>query len=198
MNLPFSQACENNQEPIRQVMSTYLREPAHLLEIGSGTGQHGAYITAHHPGLHWHPTDREENLEGISAWVRHAGLENFHPPIPLDINQAQWPGEKVDIVYSANTAHIMHWEEVEKMFAFVPRVLKAEGHFMLYGPFNYQGRYTSESNARFDEWLRSEASHRAIRDFENINALAEQHNLRLVKDHAMPANNRMLVWLYTL
>lgn len=197
MQLPFSQACENNQEPIRQVMENYLtEEPTTLLEIGSGTGQHGAYITGIHQHLHWHPTDQQEYLDGIRAWVQHAGNSNFYEPVELNINQARWAGAPVDIVYSANTAHIMSWEEVERMFAFVATVLKDRGYFLLYGPFNYNGRFTSDSNAHFNEWLKSQAPHRAIRDFEKINGLADANGMALVQDHAMPANNRTLVWQY--
>lgn len=205
MQLPFSQACENNQEPIRQVLSYYLQnahalqqEKATLLEIGSGTGQHGAYITAKHTGLHWFPTDQKENLDGIRAWVQYSGNENFYDPVELDINQPAWPGDPVDFVFSANTAHIMSWPEVERMFAFLPQVLKSGGHFLLYGPFNYNGRFTSDSNAQFNEWLKAQAPHRAIRDFEKVNALAETQGLSFVKDHAMPANNRTLVWQFRL
>lgn len=194
MNRPYSQACENNKEPIRQVLIRYLREPATLLEIGSGTGQHGYYITEHHPRLTWLTSDVKDNLPGINAWVEAASRHNFHPPMELDINQAQWHQEKVDIVYSANTAHIMSWGEVEKLFQFIPQCLSPQGYFLLYGPFNYGGKFTSESNARFNDWLKSQAPHRAIRDFEAVNQLAQEQHLTLIDDHEMPANNRTLVW----
>ena len=103
----------------------------------------------------------------------------------------------MDIVYSANTAHIMSWEEVIKLFQFIPVCLKPQGYFILYGPFNYNGEFTSASNAQFNEWLKSQAAHRAIRDFEAVNELAEQQGLMLIADHAMPANNRTLVWQLT-
>ena len=199
MQLPFSQACENNREPIRQVLSQYVQqEQVTLLEIGSGTGQHGAYITGKHPGIHWHPTDRQENLEGIRAWVTHTGHQNFYAPVELDINHPRWQGEPVDLVFSANTAHIMSWDEVQRLFEFLPGALKSGGYFLLYGPFNYNGRFTSESNAQFDDWLKSQAAHRAIRDFEKVDALAQEQGLQLVNDHPMPANNRTLVWQYSL
>lgn len=197
MPLPFSQACENNQEPIRQVLEQYLTSPVHLLEIGSGTGQHGAYITGKHPELVWYPSDRKENLAGISAWVAHSRHANFQAPIELDVNAAHWPHDPVDMVFSANTAHIMHWQEVQQMFRFVSLVLKAQGHFFLYGPFNYNGTFTSNGNAQFHDWLQSQAPHRGIRDFEKVNGLAMASGLTLIHDHPMPASNRMLVWQQT-
>lgn len=195
MYKPFSQACENNQEPIRQVLTLYLSDGATVLEVGSGTGQHGAYISGKHPEITWHTSDIAENLPGIKAWVEDEDRDNFLAPLELDINQPQWPHDLVDMLYSANTAHIMHWHEVEKLFAFAPSCLKPGGYFVLYGPFNYQGKFTSASNAQFNDWLKTQAPHRAIRDFEAVNLLAEQQGFDLVEDHAMPANNRTLVWL---
>ena len=113
MNKPFSQACENNKEPIRRVLSQYVSGTTAILEIGSGTGQHGDYITEVHQDITWHTSDVAENLAGINAWVDEAQRKNFLPPIELNINHAHWKRQPVDMVYSANTAHIMHWQEVE-------------------------------------------------------------------------------------
>jgi hypothetical protein len=65
--------------------------------------------------------------------------------------------------------------------------------FCLYGPFNYGGRSTSESNARFDAMLRARDPLSGVRDFEAIVALAARSGLSLQEDNAMPANNRLLV-----
>lgn len=196
MHLPFSQACENNKEPIRLVLDTYLNEPNALLEIGSGTGQHGHHMTEYYPQLTWQTSDMSVNHEGINAWVAHAGRENFLPPIDLDINNASWNHSSVDLVYTANTLHIMSWAEVEKLFQFVPSALKLQGYLLIYGPFNYDGKFTSDSNESFNQWLKSQAPHRAIRDFEAVTALANEQGLSLVNDHEMPANNRLLVWQF--
>jgi len=88
----------------------------------------------------------------------------------------------------------MSWQEVEKFFQFIPQCLQAGGYFFLYGPFNYQGQFTSPSNEQFNQWLKGQAAHRAIRDFEAMNMLAIEEGLTLLNDHTMPANNRLLVW----
>ena len=64
----------------------------------------------------------------------------------------------------------------------------------MYGPFRYQGKYTSESNARFDQWLQKRDPLSAIRSFEYVNKLASDQGLKLVQDIQMPANNQMLIW----
>jgi hypothetical protein len=176
-----------------------------VLEIGSGTGQHAVYFAAHLPHLIWQPADLAENLPGIEGWRAEAargsaaagasaGLPNLLPPLMLDVNQPQWPDTGADAVFSANTLHIMSWYEVRLFFAGVGRLLPATGVLAVYGPFNYGGRYTSESNARFDRSLRNRDPRSGIRDFEAVDALAAEQRLVLQRDVAMPANNRTLVW----
>jgi cyclopropane fatty-acyl-phospholipid synthase-like methyltransferase len=164
-----------------------------VLEIGSGTGQHALFFAAALPELIWQTSDREENLDGIRAWLAEAELENLLSPVSLDV-KAAWPDATYDGVFSANTTHIMSWEEVGYLFRGVGRVLQAEGRFVLYGPFNYQGAFTSDSNSRFDEWLKSRDPLSGIRDFDDLNALAAGQQLFFEEDIEMPVNNRILVW----
>ena len=189
---PFSQACENNKQPILEILRDLLADAETVLEIGSGTGQHAAFFAAELPHLRWQTSDLSANHAGILAWIDDAA--NALAPLALDVDARVWPLEEVDAVFSANTAHIMHWPSVENMFRGVSRVLRCGGHFALYGPFNYGGRYTSPSNERFDRTLRAQDPGMGIRDFEALDALARRLDLELVADHAMPANNRTLVW----
>ena len=193
MSKPFSQACENNKQPILAVLREAFATAGTVLEIGSGTGQHAVFFAAQMPWLRWLPSDCASNLAGIRAWCDEAALPNLLAPIELDVTTT-WPALQVDAVFSANTAHIMPWPAVEVFFAALGRLLPANGVFALYGPFNYGGHYTSESNADFDQWLKAADRRRGIRDFEAVNALAEQAGFALSGDHAMPANNRTLVW----
>ncbi len=192
---PIAEACLENTAPIRTVLRQLLPGRRQLLEIGSGTGQHAAALAGAFPGLCWQSSDRAEYLPGIRAWLVDAPA-NALPPLLLDVAQQPWPVAEggYDAVFSANTAHIMGWAEVEAMFAGVARALQPGGLFLLYGPFNYQGRYTTEGNARFDQWLRQRNPASGIRDREALNHLAECCGMDAYRDFAMPANNRMLVW----
>lgn len=194
MDKLFSQACENNKRPILAVLQEAFANVGRVLEIGSGTGQHAVFFAESMPWLVWQPSDRTENLPGIRVWCASTGLHNLAEPLELDVTAAQWPIVSVDAVFSANTAHIMSWPAVELFVAGVGARLASGGVFCLYGPFNYGGRYTSASNAQFDTWLRSRDPHSAIRDFEAIERLAQAAGFVLGADHAMPANNRTLVW----
>lgn len=194
MTRPFSQACENNRAPILAVLARVFATRRRVLEIGSGTGQHAVYFAADLPHLAWQPSDVAENLPGIRRWIAEAGLANVRAPLALDVNDDPWPQSRYDAVFSANTAHIMHWPEVERMLARAAHALRPGGLFLLYGPFNYGGRFTSESNAQFDASLRARDPGMGIRDFESVDAAARAQGLALAEDNAMPANNRLLVW----
>lgn len=192
MNKPFSQACENNKQPILNVLRQAFAAAESVLEIGSGTGQHAVHFARHLPHLHWQPSDVAANIAGIKLWLTEAALDNLAVPLELDVNQAQWHLAPVDGVYSANTLHIMSQSEVERFFDKLASLLKQHTVLCLYGPFNYSGQYTSPSNAQFDCWLKQQNPHSAIRDFEWIDSLAVNIGLTLYRDHAMPANNRLL------
>ena len=191
---PYSESCEQNQAPILEILRETLVNQKYALEIASGTGQHAVYFGRALPHLTWQTSELAQNHAGILAWLKESKLPNVLPPVAIDVNDDRWPIEIVDTVFNANTVHIISWSEVERMFAGIARVLSAGGILCLYGPFNYGGKFTSESNARFDAWLKSRNRNSGVRDFEAINRLAETYGLILLKDVAMPSNNRILVW----
>lgn len=194
---PFSQACENNKDPILEVLTRAFVNATRVLEIGSGTGQHAVYFAPRLPHLVWLTSDLKENHEGILAWVEECPSPNLLAPVDLDVRAGSWQVEDIDAVFTANTAHIMHWPDVAHMFRGVADVLPSGGVFVQYGPFNYSGSYTSESNARFDASLRATDPGMGIRDFESVEELAKKGNMLLAENVAMPANNRTLVWRKT-
>lgn len=200
---PYAPACERNREPILQVLREHFADRRHVLEIGSGTGQHAVHFAAAMPWLTWQCSDVADNLPGIAMWLDEAALANTPPAIALDVG-GDWPPAierrkpAFDAVFSANAVHIMGWPEVEAFFAGLRALFAAQrqhdGMLALYGPFNYGGEYSSESNRQFDQWLKARDVRSAIRDFEAVDALAQTAGLRLADDVAMPANNRCLIW----
>jgi len=182
---PFSEAAERNRAPILAILKRVFRDRKRVLEIGSGTGQHAAYFAPELPHLVWQASDVAENLPEIREWV------STPAPLELDVDK-DWPELEVDAVFSANTCHILSWPQVERMFEMIGQIESLKT-FCLYGPFNYEGRYTSESNARFDAMLRRNDPASGLRDFEKIVTLARTAGLILQEDNAMPANNRLLV-----
>lgn len=183
---PFSEASERNRAPILAILKRVFKDRKHVLEVGSGTGQHAAYFAPELPHLVWQAGDVAENLSGIREWV------SDPPPIELDVDK-EWPEVEADAVFSANTCHIMSWPQVERMFEAIGKIRSLKT-LCLYGPFNYGGKPTSESSARFDAMLVSRDPASGLRNFEDIRALAEVAGLALQEDNAMPANNRLLVF----
>ncbi len=191
---PFSQACENNKPPILKIIREVFQPSTTVWEIGSGTGQHACFFARELPHLIWQPTDQSHYLAGIQQWIEDHPSPNLRPPLALNVNDPVWPCEKIDAVFSANTLHIMSLTKVEIFFDRLNHVLNPNAFLCVYGPFNYQGCFTSESNARFDEWLKRQNPLSGIRDFEWVCQLAEAIGLELLSDHEMPANNRLLVF----
>ncbi len=189
----YSAACDQNKDPILKVIKPLLLNTKSVLEVGSGTGQHCVYFAKELPHLTWQASDQSMYLPSINAWIDDAKLANTPKEIELNVD-LDWPEDKYQAIYSANTVHIMSWEMVLNFFKGVGQMLDKGGVFILYGPFNYQGQYTSQSNANFDLWLKNRDPLSAIRDFEALNQLAQKVGLSLVNDFAMPANNRILCW----
>jgi cyclopropane fatty-acyl-phospholipid synthase-like methyltransferase len=192
--LVTAESCERNKGPILEVLRRELASARSVLEIGSGTGQHAVYFAAQLPQLTWQASEVPALLPALEERLRLARAANLPAPLALDVRTTPWPAAPVDAIFSANTLHIMGMDGVRDFFRGAGAALGARGSLCVYGPFNYRGAYTSDSNAQFDAWLKARDPHSGIRDFEVLDALARAAGLALAADHAMPANNRTLVW----
>ncbi|MDO8370864.1 MAG: DUF938 domain-containing protein [Polaromonas sp.] len=193
MDKPHAPATDRNRDPILNVLRERFADRRSVLEIGSGTGQHAVYFAGALPWLRWQTSDVAGNLPGMRLWLDEAGLPNTPTPVALDLRE-DWPDVSFDAVFSANTLHIMGWPEVQRLFQALGRHMPPGGLLTVYGPFNYGGRFTSDSNAAFDASLRAGNPASGLRDVEAIHALAATAGLHLVEDRAMPANNRCITW----
>ncbi len=193
-DLPYSQACENNKQAILEALSPLLHKVSSVLEVGSGTGQHAVHFAANLPHISWQTSDLLQNHAGILAWIEHSGLANIIAPIELDVRNFAWPRAALEAIYCANSIHIMSWESAQMFIVDAVSALGHKGQFVLYGPFNYDGSYTSESNRSFDQWLKIQNPESGIREFEQVDDLMRQGGLELVRDTTMPANNRLIAW----
>jgi cyclopropane fatty-acyl-phospholipid synthase-like methyltransferase len=195
MNRPFSESSEQNKTVIFETIEPYLEDGTQVLEIGSGTGQHAVHFAGKVPGMVWQTSDLAGNLAAIKSWVDDSRLPNLPEPIELDVS-SQWLNKPYDLMFSANTFHIMSLDQVENCLSRCTAGLKQKGHFIVYGPFNYHGRYTSVSNEKFDGWLKTRDAQSGIKNFEWVGEIANRSGLHLIGDIAMPANNRILIWQY--
>lgn len=198
-NLPFSQACENNKHPILEVLQQELHNYSHVLEVGSGTGQHSVYFAPNLSHLQWQTSDVDANHYAIRAWHAAYPTPNLHAPLAFDLTSDLWPANAInntpyDAVFTANTLHIISWSLVERLFQMVGDALPIDGKLIIYGPFNDNGHYTSEGNRQFDRMLKERDANSGIRDKEDIVSLANACTLVLIASYSMPANNQLLVF----
>ena len=192
MNKPYSESCEQNKAHILSVIKPLIASHAHVLEIGSGTGQHAIYFAENMPEVTWHTSDCLPYIAGIKMWLSESKLNNVVEPVELNVSTSQWPDFDADAVFTANSIHIMSHDDMLKLIEGVATLLKSQGDLIIYGPFNYSGQYTSESNMWFDQSLKSRDENSGIKHFEDILSAAKKNGLSLVKDYEMPANNRIL------
>lgn len=200
---PFSQSCENNKRVIFDRIKEHFKPGQRVLEIGSRTAQHVTFFAAELPLIRWLPSDIPDNMDTLRQCLDGYQQHNILPPISFDVTQDPWPvstanpsdlSTGVDGVFTANTLHIMPFAAVECFFRGVGRVLRPRGTLCVYGPFKYNGQFTTSSNELFDTSLKSQYAESGIRDFERVNELAEAQQLELLHDYDMPANNQLLVW----
>jgi len=192
---PNAPSAERNRDAILEVLRDAFQDCKAILEIGSGTGQHAIFFASQMPWLTWQTSDLVENHDGINAWLEDANLDNVKAPLVLDVEEPLQTVDHFDAVFSANTAHIMSIAAVECMFGIVGQCLTDGGKFCLYGPFNQNGDFTSDSNRDFDAHLKSQDPAMRIRDLEILDGFAQTNGLHRVGVYAMPANNMLAVWI---
>ena len=191
----FSEACNRNQAPILAVLKEVLPDTGRVLEIGSGTGQHAAYFSRSLPDLAWQPSDLAEALPSIEAWREESGAPNLNPPMVIDLLGNNDTPSRVDAIVCINTAHIVAWTGVERLFSIAANILEPKGVLYFYGPYRYPERTLEPSNVAFDRWLKEHNPVSGIRDYAAIESLAESNGFTLGGDRSMPSNNRSIWWV---
>jgi cyclopropane fatty-acyl-phospholipid synthase-like methyltransferase len=196
MDLPFSQACENNKTYIQQAISGFLTPQQTLLEIGSYTGQHAEFI-GKNLNLKWQTSDILEN-----TWILTEKAKDPNNPItgkPLIIEIGDIPLKSqvplnYENIYTANTLHIMSAKNVEIFCSTIHSILNPAGLLFIYGPFKFDNKFTSDSNSHFDQSLKQRNPASGIRDFEMIEKSLKAANLDFIEKFDLPANNHLLVF----
>lgn len=193
--LSFSAAAARNQRAICQALEKLLADgPTNVLEVGSGTGQHAIFFTDHLPGLKWQTSDLAANVPELQARIQQDGRGRLPKAIELDVLGKDWPAGPFDIIFTANTLHIMPWSHTPVLLRRSAECLESGGRLIIYGPFHYSGLHTAPSNASFDQSLKLTDQAMGVRDAIELTALAAARGLRAEADLALPANNRLLVF----
>jgi len=195
----FAPATERNREPILEVLLQVLPPTGTVLEVSSGTGEHAVFFAPRLAPRRWLPSDPNPVARAsIAAWREHQPAENLEAAIALDARDSVWtisPDQQNSItaIVNINMIHIAPWSACLGLMSGARRLLPAGEVLYLYGPFKQGGRPMAPSNVAFDESLRAQNSEWGIRDLDKVIAIAQTHDLSLVKTYAMPANNLSVV-----
>lgn len=180
-----------NRDAIYAVLKDIFTAPCDILEIASGSGEHGAYFTQQQPGWRWQPSDADpQALSSIAAWAAQPG-GSIAAPLHIDVcnSSAEDADPLYDHGFCANMIHIAPPDATQGLIKTISNTLKTNGFFVLYGPFKAGGLHTAPSNEAFDQSLKSRDPSWGIRDLGDVVDLARRHQLIHVKTHPMPANN---------
>jgi SAM-dependent methyltransferase len=184
-----------NRDPILDVLRRVLPPQGLVLEIASGSGEHGVHFAKCLPALTWQPTDPDAAaLASVAAHRADAGLPNLLAPLRLDVMADRWPIERADALLCINMIHISPWAASEALFAGAARVLRLDGIVYLYGPYRVDGHHIASSNEAFDAQLRAQNAAWGVRDLADVTGLAKRCGFVLLETVAMPANNISVVF----
>jgi len=194
----FSPSVARNREPIRDVFAAHVAITERVLEVASGTGEHGAFLTDALDGLDWTYSDIDPaSLDSQRAWVNAAGHDRLNGPFVVDASLADWGAVESarpwDVLVSINMIHIAPMAAVEGLFAGAGRLLRPGGRLFLYGPYGREG-VMAPSNARFSEDLKRRNPEWGVRDLDReVLPLASLASLVLQNVVEMPANNMAVI-----
>lgn len=190
----YSPSAARNRDPILAVLKDLLPEKAAVLEIASGTGEHGAWFTQHMPGLDWTYSDIDpESLVSQRAWRAAGEHGRLHGPLVIDASTNDWGAAEHagawQGIYSANMVHIAPFAAAEGLFRGAGRLLALSGALILYGPFARHGEI-APSNAAFNENLKARNPEWGVRDLDaELTPLARTAGLTLQDVREMRTNN---------
>lgn len=190
----FSTAARRNRKPIFEVLKKFLPETGLVLEVASGTGEHGAYFAPRFPKLTWQPSDpNPEMRRSIQAWSRIEATK-MNQSIDLDVQKKPWPIKKASAVVCINLIHISPWRACLGLMEGAGKILEEGGVLYLYGPYKIKNRHYAQSNIAFDQSLKQQNEEWGVRDLDDVIKIASDFGLRFSQTLKMPKNNLSVIF----
>lgn len=192
----FSPTAARNSAPIAAVLKDYLPDNAQILEIGSGTGEHGLAMCRQRADIIWMPSDPDaESRASIADRARETNGQ-MHAPLNIDVTQPKWwdMAPACTAIYCANMIHIAPPEALIGLAKGASKLLQSGGVFALYGPF-LDGENTAPSNLAFHERLKVKNSAWGVRELDFVKTKFAESGLAFTGKVAMPANNLTLMFM---
>jgi hypothetical protein len=193
-----SASAERNSKPILEILKTILPKNSSVLEIGSGTGQHGVMFAESLTSIKWIPSDYDvSNLNSIKAWNRINVTTSPFPPRLIDATELDWDislNDNIFAIVAINVIHISPWSVTKGILSGAQKFLPSQGILFFYGPFKQTDIVTAQGNETFDKQLRSQNTAWGLRNLNDIETIAQNHDLKLEQIIQMPANNLSVIF----
>tara|TARA_B100001287_G_scaffold30057_1_gene21441 strand:+ start:456 stop:1082 length:627 start_codon:yes stop_codon:yes gene_type:complete len=199
-NRLFFSATQRNRDCIGDELSKIIKKGA-VLEIGSGSGEHGVVFQKRFPEIIWQTSDPNSLYrKSIISWIEFEELNKKMPqPLELDVENIPWEipsklSQSLQGIVSINMIHVAKWNCTIALFKGAGKLLKAEQFLLLYGPFKIDNKHTSQSNDFFDNSLKMQNDLWGIRNIEEVTEEAKKNGFFQEDIISMPANNFSVIY----
>ena len=200
-NRLFFPATQRNKIYIGDVLSKIPLKKGLVLEIGSGSGEHGVEFQKRFPEIIWQTSDPNlENRKSIISWIDHEKLNIKMPkPLEIDVTKSPWPIpfkliDNLQVIISINMIHIAPWKCTKSLFKESGKLLNYGKYLILYGPFKIKDKHISESNELFDKSLKMKNNDWGVRNLDEVNKVSIMNGFQQKQLIKMPANNFTLIY----
>jgi len=199
-NRLFFSATQRNRKCIGDVLSRTIKKGS-VLEIGSGSGEHGVFFQKRFPGIIWQTSDPKlVHRKSISSWIEYENLTKKMPqPLEIDVEKIPWKiplrlAHSLQGIVSINMIHVAQWSCTVALFRESGKLLNKGKFLILYGPFKINNKHTSKSNYFFDNSLKMKNDLWGIRNLEEVTDEAKKNDFFQENIIRMPANNFSIIY----
>lgn len=200
-NRLFFPAAKRNKTFIGDVLSRIIQKNGSILEIGSGSGEHGVAFQKRFPETIWQTSDPDlRHRQSISSWILYEKLNMKMPqPLAIDVEITPWKisselGLSLQVIVSINLIHISSWNCTRSLFKESGKLLSNGKYLMLYGPFKIDNEHISQSNYLFDKSLKMQNNNWGVRNLDEVNKEAYNNGFAQKELICMPANNLSIIY----
>ena len=197
----FFSATQRNSNFIGDVLSRIIKKDGLILEIGSGSGEHGVIFQKRFPGITWQTSDPDlMHRKSINSWIKYEELNEKMPqPLNLDVENIPWKvklreAHSLQGIVSINMIHVAKWNTTKALFEGAAKLLNKGNFILLYGPFKIGNKHISHSNYSFDKSLKLQNHLWGIRNLEEVTDEAQKNGFFQEDIISMPANNFSIVY----
>ena len=196
----FFPATQRNRDCIGDVLSKIIKKGS-VLEIGSGSGEHGVFFQKRFPEIIWQTSDPDlVYRKSISSWIKYEDLTEIMPqPLEIDVEKIPWKiplklAHSLQGIVSINMIHVAQWSCTIALFRESRKLLKKGQFLILYGPFKICNKHISQSNYLFDNSLKMQNDLWGIKNLEEVCNESMKNGFFQEDIIKMPANNFSIIY----